>query len=187
MSLKKKWINLIYNVATGSRKVRMFLTPIVGLSYILFATLFVVVSFPIDGLLNLPQLLPKPIHIILSIPIISIGVFLIIWSQFHFFKVKGTPVPFNPPPKLVAVGPYAYARNPMLSGIFILLFGLGTIFRSISLVFIFTPLFILINVLELKFIEEPELEMRLGQKYIEYKKRVPMFFPKGWLIFWNTK
>lgn len=32
MSLKTKWIGLIYNVATGSRKVRTILTPIGGLS-----------------------------------------------------------------------------------------------------------------------------------------------------------
>jgi protein-S-isoprenylcysteine O-methyltransferase Ste14 len=100
-----------------------------------------------------------------------------LWSNLHFIKVRGTPVPFNPPPSLVTTGPYAYVRNPMLSGVFILLFGLGIVFNSISLVFIFTPLFILLNVLELKAIEEPELEKRLGREYTEYKKGVPMFIP----------
>jgi len=66
----------------------------------------------------------------------------------------------------------------MLSGVFILMFGFGILFRSISLVFIFTPLFILFNFLELKAIEEPELEKRLDKEYFEYKKRVPMFIPK---------
>ncbi|MBA7666493.1 hypothetical protein ES703_74574 [subsurface metagenome] len=101
-----------------------------------------------------------------------------LWSILHFIKVKGTPVPFNPPPKLVTTGPYSYIRNPMLSGVFILMFGFGILFRSISLVFIFTPLFILFNFLELKSIEEPELEKRLGKDYLEYKKSVPMFFPR---------
>ena len=111
-------------------------------------------------------------------PILAIGLFLTLWSILHFIKVKGTPVPFNPPPKLVTTGPYAFARNPMLTGVFILLFGFGILFRSISLVFIFTPLFILFNVLELRAIEEPELEKRLGKDYFEYKKRVPMFIPR---------
>jgi len=102
-----------------------------------------------------------------------------IWSVLHFFRIKGTPVPFNPPPKLVTTGPYAYVRNPMVSGVFIWLFGLGVLLRSISLVFIFTPLFVLVNVLELKIIEEPELEKRLGKEYVKYKKKVPMFIP--WL------
>ncbi|MFH1860086.1 MAG: isoprenylcysteine carboxylmethyltransferase family protein [bacterium] len=103
----------------------------------------------------------------------------VLWSIFHFIKVKGTPVPFNPPPKLVTTGPYTYVRNPMITGVFILLFGLGILFNSVSLVFIFIPIFILLNVLELKAIEEPELENRLGREYTEYKKRVPMFIP--WL------
>ena len=69
-------------------------------------------------------------------------------------------------------------RNPMLTGVFVLLFGLGVLFRSISLVSIFTPLFILLNVWELKALEERELERRLGKDYVEYKKRVPMFIPR---------
>lgn len=101
-----------------------------------------------------------------------------LWSILHFIRVKGTPVPFNPPPKLVTTGPYSYIRNPMLSGVFILMFGLGILYRSISMFFIFTPLFILFNFLELKAIEEPELENRLGKDYSKYKKRVPMFFPR---------
>ena len=179
MSLRTRWINLIYTIATGSRKVRTILTPIVGLSYVLFATMFVIVSFPINRCLNLSLFPPRPMDIFLSIPLISVGLLLIFWSQFNFLKVKGTPVPFNPPPKLVTAGPYAYIRNPMLSGIFILLFGLGFAFKSISLLFVFAPLFILINVMEIKAIEEPELEMRLGKDYLEYKKKTPMFFPKA--------
>lgn len=180
MSLRTKWINLIYKVATGSRKLRLILTPIIGLSYVLFATMFVLVSFPIDGWLKFPQFPLAPGNLFLSIPLISVGLLLIFWSQFNFFKVKGTPVPFNPPPELVTAGPYAYVRNPMLSGIFILLFGLGFAFKFISLLFVFAPLFILINVMEIKAIEEPELEMRLGKDYLEYKKKIPMFFPKVW-------
>jgi len=101
-----------------------------------------------------------------------------LWSILHFIKVKRTPVPFNPLLKLVSTGSYVYVRNPILSGVFILMFGLGILYRSFSMVFIFTPLFILFNFLELKAIEEPELEKRLGKDYSKYKKRVPMFFPR---------
>jgi protein-S-isoprenylcysteine O-methyltransferase Ste14 len=98
-------------------------------------------------------------------------------SVSYFIKARGTPVPFSPPPRLVTGGPYRCVRNPMLTGIFIQLFGLGIICNSAALIFIFTPLFILINYWELKRVEEPELEKRLGQEYVDYKKRVPMFFP----------
>jgi protein-S-isoprenylcysteine O-methyltransferase Ste14 len=86
-------------------------------------------------------------------------------------------VPFNPPPKVVKTGPYRYARNPMLTGVFVFLFGLGFGANSISLVFFFTPLFVLLNVWELKQIEEPELARRLGDEYVEYRSLTPMFLP----------
>jgi len=35
----------------------------------------------------------------------------------------------------------------------------------------------LMNVWELKKVEEPELARRLGEPYVEYRKQVPMFFP----------
>jgi protein-S-isoprenylcysteine O-methyltransferase Ste14 len=120
---------------------------------------------------------------LLSLPVFSLALFLIGWSVINFIRVKGTPVPFNPPPQLVTRGPYAYVRNPMLTGVFALLLGFGVLFGSVSLLFVFTPLFIVINVWELKAIEEPELIKRLGEDYIEYRKSTPMFFPDPGVIF----
>jgi len=164
-------------VATGTRKVRTLLTPIGVVIFFSLVGLFIVVPLQVDKFLRLPKLLPRPLNVTVSVPILSMGLFLMLWSLLHFIKAKGTPVPFNPPPRLVTTGPYGCVRNPMLSGVFILLFGLGVLFTSVSLVFVFTPLFILVNVLELKGIEEPELEKRLGKEYLEYKKRTPMFIP----------
>jgi protein-S-isoprenylcysteine O-methyltransferase Ste14 len=100
------------------------------------------------------------------------------WSLLPFFNSEGTPVPFNPPPKLVDTGPYTRVRNPMVSGVLITLFGVGVLLKSISLTFIFSPVLFVFVYIELKVIEEPELELRLGESYREYKKRVPMFFPR---------
>lgn len=178
MSLHKKLIETFYKGATSSRRIRTLLTPVGAIFFFTIIVLFIVVSLQMDKFLGHPILLPTSLNIVLSIPILAIGLFLILWSILHFIKVKGTPVPFNPPPKLVTTGPYAYVRNPMVTGVFILLFGLGILFNSVSLVFIFTPFFILINVLELKTVEEPELEKRFGKEYVEYKKRIPMFIPR---------
>ena len=177
MGLKTGWIDFLYKVATGSQKFRNLLTPIGAFFFGLFTMLFVVAALLVDKFLNLPNLLPGPLNISLSLPVILFGLFLMGWSAFHFLKVKGTPVPFNPPPRLVTDGPFAFVRNPMITGVFILLFGLGILLRSVSLVFLFTPLFILFNVWELKAIEEPELVKRLGSEYVEYRKRTPMFIP----------
>ncbi|MEJ2165857.1 MAG: isoprenylcysteine carboxylmethyltransferase family protein [Desulfobacterales bacterium] len=178
MTLKSKWINILYSVATGSRKIRSLLTPMGAIFFGLFIFVFVFIALYLDRLFGLTDLFPERLNIILSIPLFSIAFFMIGWSVQNFLKVKGTPVPFNPPPRLVTSGPYAYTRNPMLTGVFFLLIGIGTLLGSVFLLFIFTPLFILVNVWELKAIEEPELVKRLGQAYIEYRKSTPMFIPR---------
>lgn len=177
MTLKTKWIDFLYNVATGSRRVRNFFTPIGAIFFGLLIFAIVIMALHVDRLLGLTDIFPGQLNNILSLPLFLLALFLIGWSVQNFLKVKGTPVPFNPPPQLVTSGPYAYSRNPMLTGVFALLFGFGIFFGSISLIFVFTPLFILVNYWELKAIEEPELVKRLGQEYIEYRKRTPMFFP----------
>jgi protein-S-isoprenylcysteine O-methyltransferase Ste14 len=178
VSLRERLIGIFYGAATGSRMTRNLLTPAGIVFFFGLIALFIFVALQVDKFLDFPKLLPTSLNIIVSVPILAIGLFLMAWSVLHFVRVKGTPVPFNPPPKLVTTGPYAHVRNPMLTGVFVLLFGLGVLLRSISLVSIFTPLFILLNVWELKAVEERELERRLGKDYVEYKKRVPMFIPR---------
>jgi protein-S-isoprenylcysteine O-methyltransferase Ste14 len=112
------------------------------------------------------------------LPLLIAGIILVCICLFCFLKAKGTPVPLNPPKKIITEGPYAYSRNPMMVGLFFQLFGFGILSGSVSLTFIVTPLFILLNVIEIKKIEEPELVKRLGNEYIEYRKKVPMFIPR---------
>jgi len=177
MDIRESWINLLHRAATGTKKSRTLLTPIGVVIFGAFTALFVYSAIIFDKLLHLPPLVPERARLPISLPVMAVGVAVTAWSAFYFLKVKGTPVPFNPPPKVVASGPYRYARNPMLSGLFLFLFGLGFAVNSVSLVFFFTPLFVLINVWELKEIEEPELIKRLGGEYIEYRNRTPMFLP----------
>lgn len=177
MTIKSKWIEILYHAATGSKKIRNFFTPIGAFFYALLTFSFIVVALQTDRLLGINNIFPRSLCIILALPIFAFALFMLGWSVLSFFKAKGTPVPFNPPPRLVTTGPYAYARNPMLTGVFALLFGFGVLLGSASLLVVFTPLFILINVWELKVIEEPELIKRLGEDYIEYRKKTPMFFP----------
>jgi protein-S-isoprenylcysteine O-methyltransferase Ste14 len=179
MTFKDRWIDFLYRAATGSKRVRSVFTPIGVAFFGLLLTGFVVLSLCADRLIGLEDLLPGRLHLALSLPFFAVAAFLIGWSVGHFLRSGGTPVPANPPPRLVASGPYAYSRNPMLAGVFALLFGLGVLLESASLLFVFTPLFISLNAWELKAIEEPELVKRLGQEYIEYRKRTPMFFPRA--------
>jgi protein-S-isoprenylcysteine O-methyltransferase Ste14 len=178
MTLKTKWIDMIYNVATSSRKIRNFFTPLGALLVFLFVFALILLALQVDKLLSITDIFPRPLSFILASPFFLVAFILIGWSVLTFLRAKGTPVPLNPPPRLVTTGPYAYSRNPMLTGVFALLFGFGVLLGSFSLLVIFTPLFILVNIWELKIIEEPELLKRLGQDYREYRKRTPMFFPK---------
>ncbi len=178
MSVWNKIVNTLNKVTTSSRKVRAIYTPIGLVLFSAFVLLYVIAALELDKFLKFSMLLPLSVNIIISIPILIIGLFMISWSMITFFRVKGTPVPFNPPPKLVSNGPYSYMRNPMLTGLFITLFGCGIYFNSISLAFIFTPFFIICNLIEIKYIEESELEKRLGKDYLEYKKKVPRFIPR---------
>ena len=177
MSFRERWINLLHRAATGTKRTRTLLTPVGVTVFGVFTALFVLAAVGLDRLLDLPSLLPEGARLPVSIPVTALGVAVMAWSVFHFLKVKGTPVPFNPPPEVVTTGPYWYARNPMLTGVFLILFGLGFWVDSVSLVFLFTPLYILFHVWELKQIEEPELVKRLGDEYVEYRKRTPMFIP----------
>ena len=171
--------DLFYSVATGPKRLRLFLTP-VGL-VVFFGMLLLVVfgSLYMDRLLDFPKFLSGPIGTVIGAVFLSLGLIIWAWCVVWFSKAKGTPVPFNPPRELVSVGPYAWSRNPMLTGVFTFLFGIGFILHSMSMILVWTPAFIIFNVLELKLVEEPELERRFGESYIEYRRRVPMFIPKS--------
>jgi protein-S-isoprenylcysteine O-methyltransferase Ste14 len=187
MTLKTKCIETIYNVATSSRKIRNFFTPLGALFFALLVFLFILLALKLDRLLGITDIFSRPLSIILASLFFFVAFILIGWSVLTFLKAKGTPVPLNPPPRLVTTGPYAYVRNPMLTGVFALFFGIGVLLGSVSLLALFTPFFIFINVWELKAIEEPELLKRLGQDYCEYRNSTPMFFPSLEKIFKRKK
>jgi protein-S-isoprenylcysteine O-methyltransferase Ste14 len=120
---------------------------------------------------------PAAVRLPLGIVCLLIGVPVVVWTITRFLRVKGSPIPFNPPPVMVTNGLYAVVRNPMHAGWTILLVGLALLMQSFTLLVIFIPLFVLAHVVYLKMVEEKELEKKFGQAYLDYKKRVPMFIP----------
>jgi protein-S-isoprenylcysteine O-methyltransferase Ste14 len=177
MSVWDRYADYVYRVATGGVKRRMLLFPIALIVFFGITLLFIFAALWLDKRLTFFHFGPTLWNSGLGWPFIIVGWFIMFWPVIAFFSTRGTPVPFNPPPKLITTGPYAYIRNPMLLGMFIFMIGLGVLFGSLSLIFIFTPLFIVINILYIKAIEEKEMEKKFGSKYLEYKKRVPMFIP----------
>lgn len=174
----KAIVDFIYRIVTGKRHVRMLLTPVFAFFFLFLVLLVIFLALGVDAFFSLSRPLEHPWNVVVSLPLLAGGAFLWLWSVLHFAKARGTPVPVSPPPELVDTGPYAYVRNPMLSGIFLILFGVAFMMGSSSLLFVFTPAFMGCTVLEFKLIEEPELEKRLGQKYLDYKRRTPVLIPK---------
>ena len=106
------------------------------------------------------------------------GVVLFSWCVLLFARVgRGTLAPWDPTQRLVAVGPYRYVRNPMISGVAAVLAGEALLTGSwiLSLWFL---LFVAFNYAYFVFVEEPGLERRFGEPYREYKARVPRWIPR---------
>ena len=176
MSLKE----LFHSVATGPKRRRELLTP-VGL--LVFGSTLLIVIFGglfTDRVFSLPHLLPGTAGSAVGIPLLVLGSTLTGWCVVRFRRATGTPVPFNPPTELVVTGLYLWMRNPMVTGVFLALFGVGFLLHSLSIVLLWTPAYIVVHVIELKLVEEPELERRFGESYSDYRERVPMFIPRPW-------
>lgn len=72
---------------------------------------------------------------------------------------------------MVAVGPYQYVRNPMISGVALILIG-EALFLGVGAAGVWAGAFILINHLYFLLSEEPGLEKRFGEGYRQYKANV---------------
>jgi protein-S-isoprenylcysteine O-methyltransferase Ste14 len=133
-----------------------------------------------DRLASLPPLPGGAAWTAAGIGLVLSGLGMCAWCVGLFARARGTPVPLNPPTELIQRGPYGWARNPMLTGVFAALFGVGLLLRSPSILLLWAPAYVLLHVLELKWVEEPELERRFGVAYRAYRDGVPMFVPRFW-------
>jgi protein-S-isoprenylcysteine O-methyltransferase Ste14 len=170
--------DFFHEAATGPQHRRTRLTPLGLLVFGGTVAIVVLGGLLTDRLLDLPALLPGAIGIVAGAAVMAAGVLLCGWCVVRFQRARGTPVPMNPPDELIINGPYAWVRNPMVTGVFGALFGLGILLHSIGIALIWTPTYVVVHLLELKRAEEPELERRFGAAYTEYKQRVPMFIPR---------
>lgn len=79
MSLRNKLVGIYYRVATSSIKVRNLLT-LVGVTLLLaFVALFIIASIWLDKSLKFPKFPSVSWSVIISMPILAIGLFLIVW------------------------------------------------------------------------------------------------------------
>ncbi|QPJ64380.1 MAG: isoprenylcysteine carboxylmethyltransferase family protein [Candidatus Nitrohelix vancouverensis] len=124
----------------------------------------------------------SPFRTAAALLLIGLGVYLC-WKTVSLFTTHGdgTPAPFDPPKKLVALGIYRHTRNPMMLGVWYVLLGEAALFGSTP-IFLWGLLFILGCLVLIPFWEEPDLEKRFGASYLTYKNNVPRWLPriKAW-------
>jgi protein-S-isoprenylcysteine O-methyltransferase Ste14 len=79
-------------------------------------------------------------------------------------------------PALITSGPYAYVRNPLYVGNFLI--GAGwTVMAGWLWLIIFVIIYVIVYKLMIIPAEENFLENKFGAVYASYKKKVPAFFP----------
>jgi protein-S-isoprenylcysteine O-methyltransferase Ste14 len=106
------------------------------------------------------------------------SVLFIVCNGLFAFLGEGTLVLFDSPRKFVAVGPYRFVRNPMYLSVLTMLVGFGLYYHSVSILLLAAAAFLLFHFVVVV-IEEPGLKARFGESYLEYKKSVNRWVPKG--------
>ena len=113
-----------------------------------------------------------------GIDVFLAGFALFTWCGVLVARVgRGTLAPWDPTRRLVAAGPYRHVRNPMISGVAIMLAGEALAWRSGALA-LWLGAFILINHTYFLLSEEPGMENRFGDDYRLYRANVPRWIPR---------
>jgi len=99
--------------------------------------------------------------------IIGIGILLVIfgWKQIHDGKGK-----------LVTTGLYAYVRHPQYIGFLLITLGMNVMWLTI-ITFAIWPILAVVYY-KLAKTEEKDAEAEFGEKFLEYKQRVPGWIPR---------
>lgn len=113
-----------------------------------------------------------------GVGLLSTGLAILLWCVRDFYVTgKGTLAPWDPPRQLIVSGPYRYVRNPMISGVIFMLAGLALLLGSTPHA-AWAATFVLLNATYIPLLEEPDLAMRFGSDYAEYRNHVRRFVPR---------
>ena len=114
----------------------------------------------------------------LGLGLLGAGLLLFVASLRWFAtEGRGTLAPWDPPRQLVVRGPYRYVRNPMISGVVLVLFGEALVMLSRPHL-LWAVTFLGINAVYIPLMEEPLLAQRFGTAYREYCRHVPRLLPR---------
>ncbi len=77
--------------------------------------------------------------------------------------------------RLVTNGVYNYMRHPMHLGLMLFPFAVAFLTGLLSFILIIAPIEVIIILIMIKFIEEPEAYKKFGKQYLDYIKQTPAF------------
>lgn len=84
---------------------------------------------------------------------------------------SGTPVPTDPPSRLVTSGPFSRSRNPIYAGYALVLVGEALLFGEAAL-YLYVLLALVFFQVTTVWFEEPRLRRKFGEEYQDYTRRV---------------
>ena len=143
-------------------------------SFILPVTVLVLVPLWIEKNCTIPS----AYHLFLGLALVLPGMTVMGFTITSFIGIgKGTLAPWSPTKKLVIRGLYRYVRNPMILGVLTVLLGEALCLQSKNIL-IWAISFFVINTIYFIVFEEPDLENRFGEEYLEYKKHVSRWWPR---------
>jgi protein-S-isoprenylcysteine O-methyltransferase Ste14 len=125
-----------------------------------------------------PENLPGFAAVACGAVVLALGLALVVTTIRQFAtEGRGTLAPWDPPQHFVVTGLYRHVRNPMITGVILVLCGEALLFRS-NRVLEWTVTFAVINMVYIPLLEEPMLEARFGEEYREYKRNVRRWIPR---------
>lgn len=119
------------------------------------------------GVVVVPFLHPTWRSLALGGAVAGVGALIRLWAAGHIDKGKA----------LATEGPYAMTRNPLYLGSLIMTLGILIAGRAYWFLLPFGVIYLVLYIPAMKR-EEQELFQGYGESFLEYARRVPMFFPR---------
>ena len=110
---------------------------------------------------------PTTMSIVIGVGIAAVGLVIRAWASGHIRKAR----------ELASTGPYAYTRNPLYVGSFLIGAGFSMATSVWWLAVVFAALFLGLYLPVMR-IEAGDMREMFGSEYDEYSRAVPMFIPR---------
>jgi protein-S-isoprenylcysteine O-methyltransferase Ste14 len=132
----------------------------------------------LDAVLGLRSLPGGALVSVLGGSLFLVGLYYMSASSWLLARIGNGAMAFKFPKLVVSNGVYDQVRNPMALGYYLFLLGTGLMTHSTYFFFFNLLVVVPSHIYYVRYFEEFEVELRLGETYIEYKQRTPFLIPK---------